>query len=286
MSNTSGAIGAIGPATKAGFLRQPQARAGLVLTGSALLAAIAGPLLAQHGAADFIGTVYGAPAAGAPLGFDYLGRDVLSRLLLGGWSVVWMAFSAAFIALLVGSALGLAAAYSGGKTDRILTWSADVLLAFPNLILVLLVVALLGRAPWLIVATASIAFVPGVLRLVRSQALGIAAQEFIEAAKLLGYSHSHVLLKEILPNVLTPLMVHFGSMLSWAVTILSGLSFLGYGVAPPAADWGLMINENRAGLQVQPLAVLAPAVMIVLFALGANLLAEALARSIARTDPR
>jgi peptide/nickel transport system permease protein len=92
-----------------------------------------------------------------------------------------------------------------------------------------------------------------------------------------------VLLREVLPNLLTPLLVHFGSMLSWAVTILAGLSFLGYGVAPPAADWGLMINENRAGLQAQPLAVLAPALMIVLFALGANLLAEGLARIHART---
>jgi peptide/nickel transport system permease protein len=182
--------------------------------------------------------------------------------------------------------LGLAAAYAGGRTDRALSWSADVLLAFPNLILVLLVVALLGREPWLIVLTASLAFVPGVLRLVRSLALGVAEQEFVEAAELLGYPRWHVLLREILPNVLSPLLVHFGSMLSWAVTILSGLSFLGYGVAPPAADWGLMINENRAGLQAQPLAVLAPVLMIVLFALGANLLAEAVARSNAGTEQR
>jgi peptide/nickel transport system permease protein len=268
------------------FLRQPQARAGLALSGIALLAALAGSLFAPHGAADFIGAVYGGPAQGAPLGYDYLGRDVLSRLLLGGWSVVWMAFSSAFLALLAGTVLGLVAAYAGGRTDRALSWSADVLLAFPNLILVLLVVALLGRAPWLIVATASLAFVPGVLRLVRSLALGVAEQEFVEAAELLGYPRWHVLLREILPNVLTPLLVHFGSMLSWAVTILSGLSFLGYGVAPPAADWGLMINENRAGLQAQPLAVLAPVLMIVLFALGVNLLAEAMARSNAGTEQR
>jgi peptide/nickel transport system permease protein len=256
------------------------------LTIVVLLVALAGPLFAPHAAADFTGPVYGAPASGAPLGYDYLGRDVLSRLLLGGWSVVWMASTAAVIALLIGSALGLLAAYVGGRTDRALAWSADVLLAFPSLILVLLVVAMLGRAPWLIVVTASVAFLPGVLRLVRSLAAGVARQEFVEAAELLGYPRSHILLREILPNVLTPLLVHFGSMLSWAVTILSGLSFLGYGVAPPAADWGLMINENRAGLQAQPLAVLAPALMIVLFALGANLLAEGLSRIHARIEQR
>ena len=264
--------------------RQPQARAGLLLSLLALLAAVVGPLLAPHAAEDFVGAVYGAPAAGAPLGFDYLGRDVLSRVLLGGWSVVWMAGGAALLALLVGSVLGLVAATAGGRTDRALLWSADVVLAFPNLILVLLVVSLLGRDPWLIVLVGALSFLPGVLRLVRSQARAIAAQEFVEAARLLGYPRRQVLLREILPNLLTPLLVHFGSMLSWAVTILSGLSFLGYGVAPPAADWGLMINENRAGLQVQPLAVLAPALMIVLFALGANLFAEGLARINARTD--
>lgn len=272
------------PSRRMSWLRQPQLRAGAVLTALALLAAMAGPLFAPHGAADFVGAVYGAPAPGAPLGFDYLGRDVLSRLLLGGWSVVWMASAAALAALAAGTLLGLVAAYAGGRTDRALGWSADVLLAFPNLILVLLVVSLLGRDPWLIVLTAALAFVPGVLRLVRSLALGVAAQEFVEAARLLGYPRRQVLLREILPNLLTPLLVHFGTMLSWAVTILSGLSFLGYGVAPPAADWGLMINENRAGLQAQPLAVLAPVVMIVLFALGANLLAEGLARVHGRTD--
>lgn len=269
-----------------GAWRQRALRSGLLLTLCVLLVALAGPWLAPHGAAAFTGPVYGAPAAGAPLGYDYLGRDVWSRLLLGGWSMVWMTIAAAVIALLLGAALGLLAAHAGGRTDRALVWCADVLLAFPNLILVLLVVSMLGRAPWLIVLTTAVAFLPGMLRLARSLALGVASQEFVEAAELLGYSRRHILLREVLPNILTPLLVHFGSMLSWAVTILSGLSFLGYGVAPPAADWGLMINENRAGLQAQPLAVLAPVLMIVLFALGANLLADGLARLNARIEQR
>ncbi|SDF43001.1 MULTISPECIES: ABC transporter permease [unclassified Duganella] len=269
-----------------GVWRQRALRSGLLLTLLVLLVALAGPWLAPHGAADFTGPVYGAPAQGAPLGYDYLGRDVWSRLLLGGWSMVWMTIAAAIIALLAGALLGLLAAHAGGRIDRALVWCADVLLAFPNLILVLLVVSMLGRAPWLIVLTTSIAFLPGMLRLARSLALGVASQEFVEAAELLGYSRRHILLREVLPNILTPLLVHFGSMMSWAVTILSGLSFLGYGVAPPAADWGLMINENRAGLQAQPWAVLAPVLMIVLFALGANLLADGLARLNARIEQR
>jgi peptide/nickel transport system permease protein len=152
--------------------------------------------------------------------------------------------------------------------------------------LVLLVVSMLGRTPWLIVLTAAIAFVPGVIRLVRGLTVSTSHQEFVEAAVMMGYPRWRILFQEILPNILTPLLVHLGTMLSWAVGILSGLSFLGYGIAPPAADWGLMINENRAGLQIQPWAVLVPAVMVALFALGTNLLAEGLGRVAARIDDR
>lgn len=266
------------------ILREGQALVGLALTMLTLGFALLGPYLAPHAPTAFVGTVYGLPAAGFPLGFDFLGRDVWSRLLAGGASVVWMSSVAALVALAAGSLLGLLAGYLRGGFDQAVTWSADVLLAFPNLILVLLTVSMLGRDPWLIVFTAAIAFIPGVVRLARSLTLGIVNQEFIEAAEIMGYSRGRILLREILPNIATPLLVHLGTMLSWAVTILSGLSFLGYGVAPPAADWGLMINENRAGLQVQPWAVLAPVVMIALFALGANLLAEGVGRATSRLE--
>ena len=141
---------------------------------------------------------------------------------------------------------------------------------------------MLGRAPWLIVLTVSIAFTPGVIRLARGSAVAVAGQEFVEAAQMMGYSRRRILFKEILPNILTPLLVHFGNMLTWGVGMLSGLSFLGYGVAPPTADWGLMINENQAGLLVQPWAVLAPAILIGIFAYGTNILAEGIGRSTSR----
>lgn len=103
---------------------------------------------------------------------------------------------------------------------------------------------------------------------------------------MLGYSRWKILFSEIMPNILTPLLVHLGIMLTWAVGMLSGLAFLGYGVAPPAADWGLMINENRAGLLIQPIAVFAPVLLIALFALGTNLLAEGVGRMNARIEER
>jgi len=261
------------------WLGEPQTRKGAFITLLVVLLALFGPWLAPHGSTDMLGPVYGAPAAGAWLGHDFLGHDVLSRLLSGGLSVLWMSLAAASIALLVGSALGLLAGLSRRRLDTLISWLADVSLAFPDLILVLLIVSMLGRAPWLIVFTVAIAFTPGVVRLARGSAVAVAGQEFVEAAQMMGYSRWRILSGEILPNILTPLLVHFGNMLTWGVGMLSGLSFLGYGVAPPAADWGLMINENQAGLLVQPWAVLAPALLIGVFAYGTNILAEGIGRS-------
>jgi peptide/nickel transport system permease protein len=263
-----------------------QIRFGAALLGLVLLLAFLGPALARHDPRALVGPVYGEPAAGAPLGYDYLGHDVLSRVLAGGRSVVWMALATAAIALTVGTALGLVAGYGHRRVDQLLVWGADVFHAFPSLILVLLVVSVLGRDKWLIVVTASAALVPGVVRLVRGLTVGVASQEFVEAAEMLGVSRRSIRVREILPNIATPLLVHIGTMLAWAVGILSALSFLGYGVAPPAADWGLMINENRAGLQVQPWAVLIPAAVIAAFTLGANLVADGLGRAQARIGER
>ncbi len=262
--------------------REPQVRRGLIITLLVVVVAVFGPLLAPHAPTDMLGPVYGASAADAWLGFDFLGHDVLSRLLAGGLSVLWMSMAAALVALLVGTSLGLAAGFSRRRLDQAIMWGADVSLAFPDLILVLLIVSMLGRQPWLIVLTVSIAFIPSVIRLARGSTVAVASQEFVEVAQMMGYSPWRILFKEILPNILTPLLVHFGNMLTWGVGILSGLSFLGYGVAPPAADWGLMINENQAGLLVQPWPVLVPALMIGIFAYGTNILAEGIGRSTAR----
>lgn len=263
-------------------LRQAQLRVGAVLVALVVLVALAGPIFAPHAPAALVGAPYGLPEEGALLGYDFLGRDIWSRLLAGGRSVLWMSVAASAIALFAGAVIGMAAGLLRGWIDQAIVWATDVLLAFPDLILVLLVVSMLGREPWLIVLTVAIAFIPGVIRLARGVTLGVAELEYVEAARLMGYSRRHILLREILPNIATPLLVHLGMMLTWAIGMLSGLSFLGYGVTPPAADWGLMINENRVGLMIQPWAVLAPIVLIALFALGTNLVAEGIGRRGAR----
>lgn len=272
-----------------GFSRlrgDPQVRFGAALAGIVVVVALLGPALAPSGPQALVGPTYAPPGGEALLGYDYLGRDVWSRLLHGGRSVLWMSFAASALALVVGAIIGIGAGLSQRWFDHVVVWLTDVLLAFPDLILVLLVVSMLGREPALIVLTVAISFVPGVIRLARGVTLGVVAQEYVEVARLMGYSRRRIVLREVLPNILTPLLVQLGIMLTWAVGTLSGLSFLGYGVAPPAADWGLMINENRAGLMIQPWAVLAPVAMIALFALGTNLLAEGVSRAEARIPAR
>ncbi len=269
---------------KRGFLQERQIRVGLVIALLLVFFALLGPSFAPHSHEALVGQTYGEPSVKAWLGYDYLGRDVWSRVLSGGQSIIWMSVAASVIALVIGTSLGVAAGYLRHGFDRAVVWLTDVILAFPDLILVLLVVSMLGRDPWLIVLTVSIAFIPGVIRLSRGVTLGVAEQEFVEAARMMGYSRRRILVREILPNILTPLVIQFGIMLTWAVGILAGLSFLGYGVAPPAADWGLMINENTPGLMIQPWAVIAPIVLIALFALSTNLIAEGMTRVNAQTE--
>ncbi|MGC0416067.1 ABC transporter permease [Embleya sp. AB8] len=265
-------------------LRDTQVRVGLVVTGAVLLLAVVGPWTAPHAPDALTGPAYGDPGPGAPLGYDYLGHDVWSRVLAGGRSVLTMTIAAAGLALLCGTALGLLAGYAQGVIDRAVQWCCDVLLAFPNVVLVLLTVSMLGRDRWLIVLTVALTLLPGTVRLARAVTVGVLHQEFIEAARMMGYPRRVVLVREILPNATAPLLVHFGSMLTWAVELLAGLAFLGYGVTAPTADWGLMINENRSGLQLQPWGVLVPVLLIAVFALGTNALAQGAARAGARVE--
>lgn len=266
--------------------QERQIRIGAALLAIVLAVALLGPWIAPKNPTALVGTPYAPPGPGAWLGYDYLGRDVWSRLLAGGLSVFWMSIAASVIALVLGTAIGMVSAFRKGWLDHGIVWSTDVLFAFPDLILVLLIVTMLGRAPWLIVLLVALAFLPGVIRLSRGVALGIVEQEYVDSARMMGFSPVHILLRDVLPNMVTPLLVQFGVMLTWAIAMLSGLSFLGYGVAPPAADWGLMINENRAGLIGQPWSVLAPVALIALFALGTNLIAEGIGRIHAQIKER
>jgi peptide/nickel transport system permease protein len=272
--------------TLAGSLRYGRTRAGLALTAFVLLLAFVGPLAAPHAPDAFVGIPAQKPSAGFPLGTDYLGHDVLSRVLWGGRSVVWMAFAAATIGVVLGAAVGILAAYSRSGLDDVLMRGMDVVLAFPQIVFVLLFVSLLGTKLWLIVLLVAITWVPQVARVARGITSEVVHREYVEAAELIGLPRRRILAREILPNVTTPLTVEYGLRLTWSIALIAAISFLGFGIQPPSADWGLMINENRSIINVQPWALVAPAVCIALFAIGTNLVAEGIARSIAGVDRR
>lgn len=265
-------------------LRSPRTRTGLLLIASIVLIALLGPLVAPHGPSAIVGTPFETPSGGLLLGTDYLGRDVLSRFLWGGRSLIVMSLCAALAGVTIGAMLGLFAAYTGSWADLLVMRGMDVLLAFPTVIFALLFISMLGTSELLLVTVVAVAQIPGTARVVRGAAKAAVNQEYVLWARGVGLSTPRILGGEILPIIVSPLMVELGLRLMWTVGALSALSFLGYGIQPPAPDWGLMINENRNGLSVQPMAVLPPIVAIAMFTIGGNLFAEGVARVVGRTD--
>ena len=276
------AVAPVRPRTRAWSLGVT--RVGIALTAAVVLLALIGPALAPHPTSEFVGPPFSPPIAGAPLGTDNLGRDVLSNVLYGGRSLLWMAFAATALGVGAGIALGMVAGYSRNRLDDLIMRTLDVLYAFPYIVLVLLFVSMLGSSPWLIVLLVAVGWLPGVARTTRGITLDVCTREFVEAAEVLGTTRGKILRREVLPNLSTPLLVEFALRLTWAVGVIAGLSFLGFGVQPPASDWGLMINENRNGLAVNPWGVLAPIACIAVFAIGTNLMADGIGRTIAGTD--
>ncbi|MGH3243563.1 MAG: ABC transporter permease [Spirillospora sp.] len=276
---TKGSLSILGPAVRTG-----QARLGIALLTAVGLVIVFGHFLARHAPDAIVGPPLEGPGRQFPLGTDILGRDVLSRLLHGGLSLSWMAILAAGIGVLLGTLVGLTAAYTGGAADALLMRAMDVLLSFPEIIFVLLFVSMLGRSTLLTSVLVGVAFVPGVSRVMRGAALPVIGSEHVLWAKANGLPPAQILVREVLPGVTSPLMVEAGMRLVWAVSAVASLSYLGFGIAPPAADWGLMVGENQDGLPVAPLPVLAPIALILMMALGGNLVAESVARTVGRTE--
>jgi peptide/nickel transport system permease protein len=266
-----------------GFWRM---RIGFALFLFVVAVAVFGPAVAPHSPSELVGQPFAGPSGAAPLGTDYLGEDVLSRLLWGGRSVVWMSIAAASLALVLGATVGLTAGYSRTRIDDVLMRAMDVLLALPAIILALTVVSLVGPKAWLIVVAVAFSWVPQIARMTRAVTLEVVRREHIQAVEAFGMTPFRICRGEVLPNIMTPLMIDYGVRLTWAIGLIAALSFLGAGIQPPNADWGLMINQNRQGLTLQVWAVLGPVVMIAIYALGVNLMTEGLARSAAGIDRR
>ena len=258
--------------------RSPRGAIGLGLAGLIVLVAIAGPFVAPHSPDALLTNPFAKPSGTFALGGDFLGRDVLSRILNGGWVPLIMAVAATANGIAAGATAGLSAAYLRGPSDGIIMRTVDVILAFPQLVFVLLLLALIGPKLWLIVLAVGVSHAPQVARVLRSATLDVAERDYVKVAELQGMRPIKVMFKEILPNLITPLMVEAGLRLTYSFIIIAGLAFLNFGQAPPAANWGTMINENRTGLALNPWAVAAPAVLIALLTIGTNTFTDAVAR--------
>ncbi len=259
------------------FLRDPMSLAGLAIIILVLFLTMASPLLAPHDPLPVSLPERLQPAGDDyPLGTDPLGRCLLSRLLYGGRMTLQYSLSVLAIILLIGIPVGLAAGYLGGFTDSVLMRVADIVLAFPNLVLALVVTGILG--PGLINIMIALALVSWVqyARVVRGMVLSLKEKEFVLAARAAGTSPSGIIWHHLLPNVLPPVAVMATLNLGSLVLSISTLSFLGLGAQPPLPEWGAMINEARNYIVSKPHLMLYPGTAIALTVLGFNLLGDGL----------
>ncbi len=268
--------------------RTPRGMIGFGLALFVVLVAVIGPFVTPYSpnvnaplALDF-----GRPSAQFLLGTDIEARDVLSRVLDGGWVLLIMAACATTVGVAAGAAAGISAAYLRGISDGVIMRVVDVILSFPQLVFALLLLSLLGPKLWLITVAVGVSHAPQVARVLRSATLDLSERDFVKAAELQGMRPAKVMRKEILPNLVSPLMVEAGLRLTYSIVIIAGLAFLGFGQPPPTANWGTMINENREALVLNPWAVVVPAALIAVLTIGTNTFTDAFAQVAIGVDRR
>ncbi|WP_413733599.1 ABC transporter permease [Sodalis sp. RH21] len=252
-------------------------RLGLSMSLFWLLMAIFGNQLAPHNIDDIGGgPLMGGFTGDNMLGTDYLGRDMMSRILYGAKFSIGLALSAALLASLIGTLLALLAAVAGRWLEEILGRVNDALLVLPGKVLSLMIVAVFGSSLPMLILTAVFTYWPGAFRIAFSMASSLRSMDYVRASRLRGESRWYVAIHDILPNMVHPMVTDFGLRFVYIVLLLSGLSFLGLGVQPPYADWGTLVRENIQGLFDGSPAVLMPALAIASLTIGANLFIDSL----------
>jgi peptide/nickel transport system permease protein len=250
----------------------------LIIVILVLALALLGPLFAPHAPDAIIGVPFTAPGDGTLLGTDFLGRDLLSRILWGGQDIVLIAAVATGLAYIVGATIGLAAGHSRAFLDSVLMRGMDVLLAFPPILFLLVLATGAGPSRLALIAGITIIHVPSIARVIRAATLDVTVRGYVEAAVARGERLSYILFSEILPNIRSTIVADAGPRLTLSILLIAAVNFLGLGLRPPAADWALMISENRVGLTLQPWPVVVPAALIAILTVAVNTLADEVAR--------
>ncbi len=218
--------------------------------------------------------VFQAMSAQHWLGTDYLGRDMLTRIVAGTPYTIGVALVATLFACGLGAVLGLLAAVTGGWVDSTLSRLLDTLVSIPSKMFALVIIAGFGSSVTLLVVVAAIVYTPGCYRIIRSLAVNINAMDYVLVARARGERHGYIMRREILPNITGPLLADMGLRFVYALRLLASLSFLGLGVQPPMADWGSLVRENLGALPVGGVSVLAPALAIAALTIAVNLVID------------
>ncbi|MBR0786756.1 ABC transporter permease [Bradyrhizobium iriomotense] len=269
------------------LIRRPQGLVGVTLLALIAVACLFGQALAPYAPEkiDFLGR-FRPPGWQNWLGADQFGRDILSRLMVGARSTVPMALIATFVGSAAGAIIGVGSAYLGGRTDEAIMRTNDAVMAIPGLLLALLLVSTLGNGAGNAVIAIAVAFAPGMARVTRSVALNVRNQDYVKAAIARGEGAAWIIFREMLPNVMAPIVIESTIRVSFAVMLFATLSFLGVGAQPPASEWGLMVADARQYMYQAPWGLIVPAAAIALTAIAFNLLGDGLRDALNPKDER
>src|SRR5712691_1273839 len=258
--------------------RDPAAMVALTVIVLIVLAAIFAPLIAPYSPStgSMIRRLKPIGFPGHPLGTDELGRDMLTRLIYGGRLSLFVGVSPVICAFVIGSGIGIFAGYLGGRINTLLMRIIDVFFAFPSVLLAIALSGALGAGIFNSIVSLTIVFVPQIARVSESVTTQIRARDYVEAARVSGAGAFTIIRVHVLGNVLGPIFVYATSLISVSMILASGLSFLGLGVKPPEAEWGLMLNTLRTAIYSQPMIAALPGVMIFFTSISFNLFSDGL----------
>ena len=258
-----------------GFLKAPiSAKFGFLVIFAYVFIALFAPLLTPYGESQIVGAEFELWSEEFPLGTDNLGRDMLTRLFFGARNTVGIAFITTCLAFAIGGSLGVLAALLRGWVDQVLSRIVDVLMAIPLLIFALLLLTIFGTSIQSIIIVIAVLDSTRVFRLARAVSLNVVVLDFVEAARLRGERMGWLTFREVLPNIMAPLVAEFGLRFCFVFLTIAALSFLGLGIQPPTADWGSMVRDNASLITYGDITPLLPAGAIALLTIGVNFVVD------------
>ncbi len=258
-----------------GFLDAPlSAKLGLMTITAYLVVALFAPVIAPYSETEILGGAYELWSDKYLLGTDNLGRDMLSRLIFGARNTIGIALAAVIIAFVIGGVTGMLSAILGGWYDTIISRIVDILMAIPGLVFALLILTILGTSMTTLVLVIAVLDSTRVYRITRAAAMNVAVMDFVEVARLRGEGMWWVIRKEILPNIMAPLLAEFGLRFCFVFLFIAALSFLGLGIQPPTADWGSMVRDNATLINYDDITPLLPAAAIAVLTVAVNFVVD------------